>query len=131
MGNPRAIGVFVCFLAALTLSSCGGGSSMGTTSTQSQASIYTVGTDAPLPSVVSCEVTVTGITLYNGTTNVPVLSNPQVVDFAQLSGLHQLLDLNAVPTGTYTSATVTISSPVIGYINVDPPNPPTVATING
>src|SRR5271154_2331975 len=130
MGNPRAIGVFVCFLAALTLSSCGGGSSTGTTSTQSQASIYTVGTDAPLPSVVSCEVTVSGITLFNGTTNVSVLSQPQIVDFAQLSGLHQLLDLTAVPTGTYTSATITIASPVIGFIDTSV-TPPIVNTING
>src|SRR5277367_4395374 len=130
MGNPRAIGVFACFLAALTLSSCGGGSSMGTTSTQSQASIYTVGTDAPLPSVVSCEVTVSGITLFNGTTNVSVLSQPQIVDFAQLSGLHQLLDLTAVPIGTYTSATITIASPVIGFIDTSV-SPPVINTING
>src|SRR5580692_6480818 len=130
MGNPRAIGVLIAFLAAVSLSSCGGGSSMGTTSTQSQASIYTVGTDAPLPSVVSCEVNVTGITLFNGTTNVSVLSQPQIVDFAQLSGLHQLLDLTAVPTGTYTSATITIASPVIGYIDTTN-NPPTISTING
>src|SRR5271167_3219910 len=130
MGNPRAIGVFACFLAALTLSSCGGGSSMGTSSTQGQASVYTVGTDAPLPSVVSCEVTVSGITLFNGTTNVSVLSQPQIVDFAQLSGLHQLLDLTAVPTGTYTSATITIASPVIGFIDTSV-SPPAINTING
>jgi hypothetical protein len=73
---------------------------------------------------------VTGVTAFNGTTNVPVLTSPQVVDFAQLSGLHQLLDLNAVPTGTYTSATVTISSPVIGFIDTSV-NPPVVNTING
>src|SRR5580698_7497474 len=130
MGNPRAIGVLIAFLAAVSLSSCGGGSSMGTTSTQNQASIYTVGTDAPLPSVVSCEVNVTGITLFNGTTNVSVLSQPQIVDFAQLSGLHQLLDLTAVPTGTYTSATITIASPVIGFIDTSV-TPPTINTING
>jgi hypothetical protein len=130
MGNPRAIGVLVAFLAAVALSSCGGGSSMGTTSTQSQASIYTVGTDAPLPSVVSCEVNVTGITLFNGTTNVSVLSQPQIVDFAQLSGLHQLLDLTAVPTGTYSSATITIASPVIGFIDTSV-GPPVINTING
>src|SRR5580700_6682046 len=130
MGNPKGIGVFLAFLAAVTLSSCGGGSGASPSSTQSQASIYTVGTDAPLPSVVSCEVTVSGITLFNGTTNVSVLSQPQIVDFAQLSGLHQLLDLTAVPIGTYTSATITIASPVIGYINTTK-NPPTISTING
>jgi hypothetical protein len=130
MGNPRAIGVLVAFLTAVSLSSCGGGASMGTTSTQSQASIYTVGTDAPLPSVVSCEVNVTGISLFNGTTNVSVLSQPQIVDFAQLSGLHQLLDLTAVPTGTYTSATITIASPVIGFIDTSA-SPPVINTISG
>src|SRR5208282_981365 len=130
MGNPKAMGVFAAFLAALALSSCGGGGSVGTTSTQSQASIYTVGTDAPLPSVVSCEVNVSGITLFNGTTNVSVLSQPQIVDFAQLSGLHQLLDLTSVPTGTYTSATITIASPVIGFIDTSV-NPPVISTING
>jgi hypothetical protein len=123
------MGVFVAFLAALMLSSCGG-SGMGATATQGQASVYTVGTDAPLPSVVSCEVTVSGITLFNGTTNVSVLSQPQIVDFAQLSGLHQLLDLTAVPTGTYTSATITIASPQIGFIDTSV-NPPVINTMNG
>jgi hypothetical protein len=130
MGNPRGMGVFMAFLAALALSSCGGGMGTSSNPTQGQASIYTVGTDAPLPSVVSCEVTVSGITLYNGTTNVSVLSQPQIVDFAQLSGLHQLLDLTAVPTGTYTSATITIASPVIGFIDTSV-NPPVINTING
>jgi len=131
MGNPKSLGAFAALFAALVLSSCGGGG--GSTSTpapQNQASIYTVGTDAPLPSVVSCEVTVSGITLNNGTTNVSVLSAPQTLDFAQLSGLHQLLDLTAVPTGTYTAATITIASPVIGYINTGV-TPPAVSTING
>jgi hypothetical protein len=130
MGNPKATGVFAAFFAALALSSCGGDGGMGTASTQTQASVYTVGTDAPLPSVVSCEVNVSGISLFNGTTNVSVLSQPQIVDFAQLSGLHQLLDLTSVPTGTYTSATITIASPVIGFIDTSV-NPPVINSING
>jgi hypothetical protein len=130
MRNSKGMGVFVAFLAALALSSCGGGSSTTGSSAQSQASIYVVGTDAPLPSVVSCEVTVTGIALNNGTTSVSVLAQPQVVDFAQLSGLHQLLDLTAVPIGTYTGATITISSPVIGFIDTSV-SPPAISTING
>jgi len=130
MLNRKGMGVFVSLFAALLLSSCGGGSSSPSTS-NGQASVFTVGTDAPLPSIVSCQLMVTGITIFNGTTNVSVLSTPQIVDFAQFNGLHQLLDLNAVPNGTYTSATVTIASPVIGYINVNPPNPPTASTING
>jgi Domain of unknown function (DUF4382) len=129
MGNPKSIGVFLALCAAVGLSSCG-----GTNSTPApqvgQASIYTVGTDAPLPSIVSCEVNVSGISLNNGGTAVSVLAQPAVVDFAQLSGLHQLLDLSAVPTGTYTSATITIASPVIGFIDTSV-TPPAVNTISG
>jgi hypothetical protein len=133
MGNLKATGVFFVLLAALGLCSCGGSSSAsnpGNPGTNSQASVFTVGTDAPLPSVISCQIMVTGVTLNNGTINVSVLSAPQVVDFAQLSGLHQLLDLSAVPTGTYSSATVTLASPVIGFIDTTQ-NPPAINTING
>lgn len=109
-----------------TGSSAGGGAGVG----QQMGSIFTVGTDASLPSVISCAMTVNSVTLFNGTTQVPVMSTPQIIDFAQLSGLHQLMDLNTVPTGTYTSATVSISSPTIGYINTAV-TPPAIATING
>jgi Domain of unknown function (DUF4382)/Domain of unknown function (DUF5666) len=130
MWKMKATGVFIALLAAFGLSSCGGSSSVSNPGGNDQASVFTVGTDAPLPSVVSCQITVTGVTINNGTTNVPVLTTPQVVDFARLSGLHQLLDLNAVPTGTYSSATVTIASPVIGFIDTTQ-NPPAISTING
>ena len=130
MRNPRILPVLVCLVAIMALSSCSSNGNTSNPTPQQSASVFTIGTDAPLPSVVSCQVMITGITIYNGTANVPVLSQPQVIDFARLSGLHQLVDLNAVPTGTYTSATVTLSSPVIGFIDTTQ-NPPTVTTING
>ncbi len=131
MGNPtKGMGVFLALAAAVALSGCGGGATNSTTPQVGQASIYSIGTDAPLPSVVSCEVNVTGISLNNGGAAVSVLAQPAIVDFAQLSGLHQLLDLTAVPTGTYTSATITIASPVIGFIDTSV-TPPAVNTING
>jgi len=134
MRNSKATGVFslLALLAVLAFSGCGGSGSSSNSdpSPSNQASVFTVGTDAPLPSVVSCQIMVTGVTLNNGTTNVPVLTNSQVVDFAELSGLHQLLDLNSVPPGTYTSATVTIANPVIGFIDTTQ-SPPAVNTING
>lgn len=130
MWKMKATGVFIALLAAFGLSSCGGSSSASNPGPEDQASVFTIGTDAPLPSVVSCQIMVTGVTINNGTTNVPVLTTPQVVDFAQLSGLHQLLDLNAVPTGTYSSATVTLASPVIGFLDTTQ-NPPAINTING
>ncbi len=133
MWNLKATGVFFMLFAVLGLCSCGGSSSAsnpGGPGITGQASVFTVGTDAPLPSVVSCQIMVTGVTINNGTSNVSVLSAPQVVDFAQLSGLHQLIDLSAVPTGTYSSATITIANPVIGFIDTTQ-NPPAVNTING
>jgi hypothetical protein len=133
MRHFKATGVFFAFLAALSLGACGGGSTSstggGTGGTQS-ASMFTIGTDAPLPSVVSCLVTVSGVTVYNGTTNVSVLGSAQEVDFAQLSGLHQLIDLQSVPVGTYTSATITLSAAQIGYIDTTK-TPPAITTING
>ena len=125
----KATGVFVVVLAAFFLASCSGSTGVAP-DPANQASVFTIGTDAPLQGVVSCLITVTGVTLNNGTTNVSVLSTPQVVDFAQLSGLHQLLDLNSVPTGTYTSATVTLATPVIGFIDTTQ-TPPAVSTMNG
>jgi Domain of unknown function (DUF4382) len=130
MRNVKAMGVFLAFLAVLSLSSCGGSGSASDPGGAGQASVFTIGTDAPLPSVVSCQITITGVTIFNGTTNVSVLSAPQIVDFAQLSGLHQLLDLSSVPTGTYTSATVTLANPTIGFIDTTQ-SPPAINTING
>jgi len=131
MMGSRVMGVLISCLALFGLCSCGGtNSSAVPVGPTPSASIFSIGTDAPLPSVVSCEVTVTGVTVFDGTNNVSVLNTPQVVDFAQLSGLHQLLDLSAVPPGTYTSATITLSAPVIGFIDTSV-SPPIVNTING
>lgn len=134
MRNSKAMGVFLSIFAILSLSSCGGGSNslVDPTPQAQSANVFSVVTDAPLPSVVSCEITITGVTLYNGTNNVPVMTQtPQVIDFARLSGLHQLMDLNTVPTGTYYSATVTLANPpVIGYLDTSV-TPPTMSSLNG
>jgi Domain of unknown function (DUF4382) len=134
MRNSKAMGVFLSIFAILSLSSCGGGSNslVDPTPQAQSANVFSVVTDAPLPSVVSCEITITGVTLYNGMNNVPVMTQtPQVIDFARLSGLHQLMDLNTVPTGTYSSATVTLANPpVIGYLDTSV-SPPIVNSMNG
>jgi Domain of unknown function (DUF4382) len=131
MRSAKTSTLVLCLLAIVGLASCSGGTSGTQPDPQQQsASVFTIGTDAPLPSVVSCAVTVSGITIFNGTNNISVLSQPQTVDFAQFNGLHQLMDLNSVPTGTYTSATVTLSAPVLGYIDTTQ-SPPAITTING
>jgi hypothetical protein len=132
MRNSKTMGVFVAMFAILSLTGCTAGTNQMTPSPNTKtASVFTVGTDAPLPSVLSCEVTITGVTVFDGTNNIPVMTDmPQTIDFARLSGLHQLMDLNTVPTGTYYSATVTLSTAVIGYLDTSV-SPPAVKTMNG
>lgn len=132
-----ARGVFIAVVAALA-TGCGGGSSNSTGTTQPQSgSVFVNATDAPLPSVVSFQVDITGMTVSDGTNPpVSILSGTQTVDFARLNGLHTLLDLNSIPAGTYTTVNVTLANPQIAYLNVTnpqttPPTRPTITTLNG
>ena len=89
------------------------------------------GQDAPVASVVSFQVTLTGLTASDGVNTTTLLSSPQTVNFARLTGLRTLLDLNSAPAGTYTSVTLTLANPVIGYLNVPGGTPPTITMLNG
>src|SRR6202790_2065882 len=130
-------GILVLALVALA-SGCGGGASTSTTTTPTQSgSVFVNGTDAPLPSVLSFEVDITGMTVSDGSNPpVSVLNGTQTVDFARLNGLRTLLDLNTIPMGTYTTVNVTLANPQIGYLNVanpqtTPPTRPTITLLNG
>ncbi len=127
----------VCLAVLLCLTilwtSCGsGGASPNTSgsSTSAQGMVYMTGSDAPLPSVLAFQVTIQSITLFNGTTNVALMNTPTNVEFSRLQGLRTLLALNSVPAGTYTSATVTLASPIISYLDITT-TPTSVSTING
>jgi Domain of unknown function (DUF4382) len=125
-------------LAALTLTGfgvgCGGGSQQVQPVQQQAGEVFISGTDAPLPSVVSFKVTISGIAVaQTGGTPVTVTNGPQTVDFARLNGLHTLIDLNMIPAGTYNTVTVTLANPEIDYLNVTnpqttPPTPPTISS---
>ncbi len=133
MKQSKCVQILFAILPLLLISACSGGAGNSNTTTpppQQSDSIFSVATDAPLPSIVSCQINLTGVTVNNGTTDVSVLSQSELVDFAQLSGLHQMVDLTSVPTGTYVSATVTIANPVIGFIDTTQ-TPPAINTING
>ena len=116
---------------AITLVACGGGSSSSNPGPTSQSSsVFITGEDAPLPSVVGFNITLSTITL-NGKNGTPqVLSAPTTVDFARLLGLRTLVGFNSVPADTYSGATIQLANPVIAYLNLSA-NPPTVATMNG
>jgi hypothetical protein len=94
--------------------------------------VFVTGTDAPLPSVVSFQVDITGLSVSDGMNPpVSVLNGTQTVDFARLNGLRTLLDINTIPAGTYTSVIATLANPQIGYLNVNPPARPTISTLDG
>jgi len=116
-------------LLALTLIACGGGAaSPGGSSNQS--AVFVTGEDAPLPSVVSFYITINSITLNNGSTSVPVLTQPTTVDLGRLTGLRSMLGFSTVAPGTYNSATFTFASPVIYYVDVTT-TPPSLGKLNG
>ncbi|HZS72512.1 MAG TPA: DUF4382 domain-containing protein [Candidatus Acidoferrum sp.] len=99
--------------------------------------VFVSGSDAPLASVISFQVDITGISVTDANGNSQsVLNGTQTVDFARLNGLRTLLDINTIPAGTYQSVTVTLANPQIQYLNVpnpqtNPPTRPTISTLNG
>ncbi|MGB9467658.1 MAG: DUF4382 domain-containing protein [Candidatus Acidiferrum sp.] len=125
-------GLFALALVALAAGCGAGNTTMPVVQSQS-GTIFLSGGDAPLPSVISFKVVISGISVAEGAgTPVTVTTGPQTVDFAKLNGLHTLLDLNTIPTGTYDTVIVTLANPEIDYLNVTNPqtNPPTRPTIS-
>lgn len=123
-------GLAIALILVFVATSCGGSSSSTTTSgTTKTATVYMTGSDAPLPSVLSFQVGIQSITLYNGSTNVSLVSDASTIEFSRLLGLRTLLGLNSIPVGTYTSATVVLASPVISYLDITT-TPASVKTIN-
>jgi uncharacterized protein DUF4382 len=126
----RFLALSMVVALALTWVGCGGGSGSATFSSSGQAgAVYVTGEDAPLPSVVSLNLTINSITLTGASSSPQLVSSPITVDFARLVGLRAPLAFNAVPADSYTKATFVLSSPVINYIS--PGTPPQVTTLNG
>jgi hypothetical protein len=126
----KSLGVF-CAGCLLFLAGC---TSMDTTPSNAMGNVFSLVSDAPppLPSVVSFQVLITGVTVNNAGGSVSVLQNQTMIDFARFDGLHDLLDLDTVPPGQYTSVTITGSNPVIGFLDTSggPGVPPVLNTMN-
>jgi Domain of unknown function (DUF4382)/Domain of unknown function (DUF5666) len=121
-------------LLSVTLAGCGGGTSSNSQGAANPAAVFVTGEDAPVSSVVAFNITINKITLNNGSTTVTALSTPVAVDFGQLVGLRSLLGFNTVPSGTYTSATVTFEAsspaPTVDYVDLTA-TPPAISTATG
>ena len=126
----KSISVFFAGMLLIAAVGCAGNSMNSNTESQ-MGSVYTLGTDAQptFPSVVSFNVTINSITVNNSGGSLPVLLNPVDIDFARLSGLHDLVDLEPVQPGTYDSVTISGNTPVIGYLDATQ-TPPALSTIN-
>jgi hypothetical protein len=124
-------GISAWALAAFAVG-CGGGNTTPLVQNQS-GTVFVSGGDAPLQGVVSFKVVIMGIAVAEGSsTPITVTNGQQTVDFARLNGMHSLIDMNSIPTGTYDTVIVTLASPEIDYLNVTNPqtNPPTRPTIS-
>ena len=140
MKPKKWLGAITAIVAlGIGLTGCGGSANSSTSTsatTPESGGVFVSGTDAPLPSVVSFQVDITGMTVSDGMNPpISVLNGTQTVDFARLNGLHTLLDLNTIPAGTYTTVNMTFANPQIAFMNVTspqttPPTRPTVTTLN-
>lgn len=127
----KKYGIAFAIALAMIGAGCSSSNSSSPTSPSSQmANVFVTGEDAPLASVVGFNVTINSITLNGASSSERVLSTATTVDFARLLGLRSPLGFNSVPAGTYTSATFSLSTPVISYVDMST-NPPTLSTING
>lgn len=127
----KSIGVFCACALLIAVAGCAGNSTNSSAQPQT-GNVYTLGTDAQptFPSVVSFNVTISSITVNSpGGGSLPVLLNPVDIDFARLSGLHDLVDLEAVQPGTYNSVTIMGNTPVIGFLDTTQ-TPPLLNSIN-
>jgi hypothetical protein len=126
----RISGIALLLVLSMLGVGCGLSSNSSTPTPVSSTSpaVFVTGEDAPLASVVGFDVTINSITLTGSKGSPQVLSTATTVDFARLLGLRSPLAFNTVPADTYTSATFSLSNPVISYVDMSPS--PTLSTIN-
>ena len=91
-----------------------------------------VGTDAPMASVTSFSVVVSGVQAFTSNdcsgTGVSLVSGTPTVDFARFNGLQTLLDMNDVAVGTYNCVSITLGSATLGYLDTSGGGAPTITT---
>jgi hypothetical protein len=110
---------------------CSGTETTTTTATPNAVTgaAFVVGTDAPAAGVISFAAQVMSVNAITSTgTSVPLISGAPTIDFARFNGLQTLLDLNAVPVGTYNSVQITLGTATIGYLDTQAGSAPTIQT---
>lgn len=117
----NAILILALFALALTLVACGGGSGNTSSPVPSSTGGTTVQVgmgDSPADWITTFGMTVNSIMLTNSNgSTVSMLSSPTQMEMMRLMGTVQPVSIMNVPQGTYTSATIKISSIQMGYMD--------------
>ena len=119
-------------VGSILMAGCSEGSqgSMTTNPTTVTGPSFLIGTDAPVASVVSFNVTVNSITATDGNGNtVSLVSGSPTIDFARFNGLQTLLDMNDVQAGTYNTVSISLGAATIGYLDTSTAEP-AIKTMN-
>lgn len=120
----RCIGVSVIMLALLALAACGGSTAMNNQqqtppppAPQSTPVQINVG-DSPSDRVMAFATNITSMSLSNSNgSSTPVVSASIPVEMMRLMGTMQPLNVLSITQGTYTGATITMSSMSITYMD--------------
>ena len=102
------------------LSGCGASSYSPTQSgTALAAPMVVTVSDAPLSNILSAKVTISAIGLGagSGSSSVSLLAQPVTVELSSLGAVQEPIEITNLVFGAYNSATVTVSSAQVTYIN--------------
>jgi hypothetical protein len=132
MHSHRHLEAALAIFTVVVLASCGGTTNVSFNPNQGLrvGTSFVIGSDAPLGSVLAFQVTLTGLSVSDGSNSASLLNAPTDIEFARLNGLRTLIDLRPIAAGTYTSLTATLASPVISFLDTST-SPPSVGTMNG
>ncbi len=88
--------------------------------------------DAPLGNILSAKVTISavGVTAASGGSPVSLLTQPVTVELSSLGAVQEPIEITNLASGTYNSATVTVSAAQVTYINGSGQVTTATATLN-
>ncbi len=89
------------------------------TSVASAAPMVVTVSDAPLSNILSAKVTISNISLSagSGSSGVSLLTQPVTVELSSLGAVQETIEITNLAFGSYSSATVTVTSAQVTYIN--------------
>ena len=115
----RCILGFMGMAGLCTLLGCGSSSSSTPSKMASAAPMVVTVSDAPLSNILSAVVTISSVNVSagSGSSSVSLLTKPVTVELSGLGAIQEPIEITNLAFGTYNSATVTVASALVTYIN--------------